>query len=625
MQGLNALNKSSGRFATFAVRLCGGRVVEYTYKNKKDNQMVTAHKFEVWLVGTNPQEYCIGYVKGNKTTCTKAKQQHTDACVCALSKVVFDTFCSPAYISTPIPYRVDLAKSQITVLVSGSEPHAELIASMPTHPVPPRSVADVASITTNRSTDLIAMIKSVSNKRKSKAGEEIVDLELVDNSKTTSGRLATIVVSVFGASKIQRLSKGARMALFNLSVACGGRDGKPNITHYPDEVMEPAPDCEKTSTLLQKQEDLSNDTNTDKLTAVWTPSHHARDVSGLQPLSCAAFLDYTSENPNANLPEVTQIMWVHIEEPDPAEGVVDNSGERLWYRVLLRDVSGSVLMGIPQRCALVLANCSSMEEFTKKHADGELNMPLLCQARVSRVLRGTDGATQPVKFVNHTLEMVEPVSWQPSSAPNAAFTEVLAILKNCPPHDEGIHFAFLADVKPDPHYGMRLVYDGEEGPKGIYVAALIASNSKSKTDRVGDDGYKVVTTEVKDIANPEGSVDKPIGNHTLVGYCSMASLPGFSLDPPRGKTFRVALALLSSADDKEGLHIHKLEYIEPEQVQQAVVCMQKLRALSKRVRSVSSEKRSHSLAFDSESPSPCDTKKARTLHSAPTEASLPAE
>ena len=252
-------------------------------------------------------------------------------------------------------------------------------------------------------------------------------------------------------------------------------------------------------------------------------------------------------------------------------------------------------------------------------------MPLLCQARVSRVLRGTDSATQPAKFVNHTLEMVEPVSWQPSSAPNAAFSYVLAILNNCPPHDEGIHFAFLADVQPDPHYGMRLVYDGEEGPRGLYVATLIASNSKSKTDRVGEEGYKVVTSGVKDVANPAGSVDKPIGNHTLIGYCSLGSLPGFRLDPPRGKNFRVALVLLSRADEKEGLHIHKLEYIEPDQVKNAVVCMQKLRELSKRVRAVSSEKRSRGLALDSAGHSPCDIKKARTLQQTSTDASLPSQ
>ena len=101
---------------------------------------------------------------------------------------------------------------------------------MPQQPVPPRSVADGSSTTTNRSTDLIAMIKNVStDRRRSKAGEEIVDVELVDNSMTPAGKLATIVASVFGTSKIQQLADavGAPMAFFNLSVVCAGRGSSP--------------------------------------------------------------------------------------------------------------------------------------------------------------------------------------------------------------------------------------------------------------------------------------------------------------------------------------------------------------------------------------------------------------
>ena len=133
----------------------------------------------------------------------------------------------------------------------------------------------------------------------------------------------------------------------------------------------------------------------------------------------------------------------------------------------------------------------------------------------------------------------------------------------------------------------------------------------------------MVTSDVKGIAPPEGVVVNPVGSHTLVGYCSMDSLPGFRLDPPRGKVFRVAFVLFRKADEKEGLHIHKLEYVEPEQVKEAVLCMQKLRKLSKRVHTVSTDKRSHSVALGHEGRSPCDTKKARTLQAAPTEASLP--
>ncbi len=72
--------------------------------------------------------------------------------------------------------------------------------------------------------------------------------------------------------------------------------------------------------------------------------------------------------------------------------------------------------------------------------------------------------------------------------------------------------------------------------------------------------------------------------------------------------------------DDEGFHICKLEYIEPEQVNNAIACLQKLRLLSKQVRSSSQEKRSHSATF-----SPPSAQKARTLTAVPTDVSLPDE
>ena len=425
--------------------------MHYTYTSKKDNRPVTAHKFEAWLVGNNPQDYCIGFLKGSEAECNQAKKKYTHDTVWSLSKVSLDTFTAAAYISTPIPFRVDLTKSRMTILDASDKTGIELHASIPKHPVPPRTVADVAHFTTNQSMDLIAMIKEVSEKRKTMSDEEVVDVELLDNSMTKPNTLVSIVVSVFGTDKTEQLKHavGKPMAFFNLSVVCAGRGSSPQINHYKSELIEPAPECEKTASLRDKQQDLAAATNTDKITGVWTP-RPSRDVTGRQALSCAAFLDYTTETPEAALPEVVQLMWVHIEEPDPDAEVLDSSGNHIWYRVALRDMSGSVLLGIPQRSAFVLAGCSTKEDFSKKHAAGELNMPLLCHARVSRSVRTKDGASQPVSYVNHTLESVEPVSWAALSAPNAAYTDVLAILNNCPEHDEGILFAFLAVIQPDP-------------------------------------------------------------------------------------------------------------------------------------------------------------------------------
>ncbi len=49
--------------------------MEYSYLNKKDNLLVRAQKFDGWLVGQNPQEYCIGYVEGTKAVCSEAKDK----------------------------------------------------------------------------------------------------------------------------------------------------------------------------------------------------------------------------------------------------------------------------------------------------------------------------------------------------------------------------------------------------------------------------------------------------------------------------------------------------------------------------------------------------------------------
>ena len=89
MQNLKALTKSSAKVATFAVRLSDGGVEKYTYPNKSTVVETTAYKFEVFLVGTNPEEYCKGYVKSTESDCNKAAAKFKDGTVWALSKSRF--------------------------------------------------------------------------------------------------------------------------------------------------------------------------------------------------------------------------------------------------------------------------------------------------------------------------------------------------------------------------------------------------------------------------------------------------------------------------------------------------------------------------------------------------------
>ena len=150
---------------------------------------------------------------------------------------------------------------------------------------------------------------------------------------------------------------------------------------------------------------------------------------------------------------------------------------------------------------------------------------------------------------------------------------------------------------------------------------MASSNKSQKPEPVGD-GYKVVTTAVQDLANP----CQASRSYSLVGYCSLSALPAFSLDPPRGKQRRVAVVLLSqclqedhATESNTCFQIHKVEHIEPDQVENAIKCFQSLRTLTRKLGSGVSDKRTHSFAVPEEAK---HTKKARCLQAAPTDVSL---
>ena len=115
------------------------------------------------------------------------------------------------------------------------------------------------------------------------------------------------------------------------------------------------------------------------------------------------------------------------------------------------------------------------------------------------------------------IEDIEPVSWDPASAPNAACNDVLHILNNCPRHDDGLLFAFLADIRPDPYYGFQVAYNGKESVKAKYVAALVASPNRSIPEDVGS-GYKVTSSGIIDFVNPDAA---QLGTRILSCFCSM--------------------------------------------------------------------------------------------------------
>ena len=369
--------------------------------------------------------------------------------------------------------------------------------------------------------------------------------------------------------------------------------------------------CGKTDLLNTKMEELAAAVNMKSLTTGYASI--SQDVSGPQVLSCAAFLDYTRDNEHATIPDVVQVMWVHMEEPEAGQSILDAPQQRIWYLAQLRDVSGATTVWMPERHALKLASCTSVTHFREAHETDSITMPLLCHARLSRSPRTSDSGTF---LANYIVEDIAPVSYTLASAPNAAYEDLVNLLNMCPSHNEGVVFAYLSDIHADPHYGFQVTYDDVAAPRSACVLSLVASPAKSITVSFGV-GFQVTTPEVLDYANPAGA---PQPSVSLVGYCTMDALPGFRMDPPRGRMHRYAMCSIMKRED-DTFHVHKLEYIEPSQIDDAVRCVQTLRSLSKRIQPTSSEKRSHKVAACLDRIKTLQ-KKARILAAVPTDASL---
>ena len=62
-------------------------------------------------------------------------------------------------------------------------------------------------VTTGKTQDLLAIIKTATNKRTTNDGMDIIDVVLIDGSKAKTGEFATVLVSVWDAKKVGLIEK----------------------------------------------------------------------------------------------------------------------------------------------------------------------------------------------------------------------------------------------------------------------------------------------------------------------------------------------------------------------------------------------------------------------------------
>ena len=642
---LESMNKSSARIGVFLVRLSRPQVGSYSYKRRSGLGPVTQHKFSCLLLGA-PEEpdaigtscYCMGVFKGSEGQVKAMGEKYKEGTALKLSKVTFDGSVTAQYIHTPHQVVVDMGKTMIHIMSP-----TELLLSglnLGSQVVPPRTVAETSSIRSSKSTDVLAIVKSISSSRKCNSGEAVADAILIDGSSNASDHSA-ISVAVFGSQKIEFLQLHAQKPLVFLNLAIKVNNSSKEITHWPSDEVFLAPMCAKAKALDQDAAALCGKA-VKLLTTEWQPTYTRRDVSGSQPLSCCGFLDFASELPQAeHMPEVVQVNWVKVDEPMYGVEVLDKTGVRIWLLAKMFDVTGSVRVGVPERVALALANSKDKEEFVKKHRAGQLQFSLFHNVRLTRTAKGISASepgegTAPSEestgsqgtaavYVSHILEEVSDVSWSGEDAPNAAYLDVVKILSQCPRHEEALCFAALAEVQSSPHYAFEVAFK-DSLLHGSALVALVGSKEKSIVEKCGD-GYKVSTKNIVDILGDALGLSGA-GAWGAVAYCGLDDLLEFKLDPPRSCPMRTAVATIIGLEKTESscsVILEKVQYIDASELTDATQTFKKLRTLTRHIKGAPQEVEEHKrhAASVMMTPSPREVKSCRTLKRAPTASSMP--
>ena len=128
-------------------------------------------------------------------------------------------------------------------------------------------MADIAVIKSTRSTDLLAVVRECSETRHPTGQAAVADVTVADNSKASDGKLAEIVIAVWGESKIYFINnhKEQPLVFFNLTMKYDTKGLR--ASHWKDADVRPAPSSEKANDLQTNMSQLKSEVNVHTLTA----------------------------------------------------------------------------------------------------------------------------------------------------------------------------------------------------------------------------------------------------------------------------------------------------------------------------------------------------------------------
>ena len=158
------------------------------------------------------------------------------------------------------------------------------------------------------------------------------------------------------------------------------------------------------------------------------------------------------------------------------------------------------------------------------------------------------------------------------------------------------------------------------------VLALVESWEPSSLQDAGGGGYKITTSNVKDLLH---DTDDARGVQ-LTSFCTLENLQDFKLDPPRTSANKKQAALvlissvlqISSAAQPASFMVDSVQLLQPAEVVDVKICLRRMLFLTTLAGHMSSRKRSASVPATLEE-SPTKAAKCRTLGRHPTAAPVP--
>ena len=680
---LRELTEGSARVAQFKLAIF--HPWEDAYKYTWDGSERSSRIFKCLLVDVeDPTWYCHAELKKttkNASTYNTTIAKFKEGAVFIFKSIAFVKDVKSQYLSASKRDVVNLAYTTASEVKGITQACA-------VQPCPIGTVSEKLQLQQEQRFDLTALILTVSpvrdagTDRNTGADKKCCDVELIDGSTNEAkDKKMTMPLTIFMVKDsdvhqqlLQCMENSLPVTLLQMQGSKTKDDEYVFQSAYKGWRVITAsaaqPGSDKAQLLVNDAQALRSEQNTEAFAKPSFEANMRRDYSGVPGTETTVklFLSLPSISSGiTSLDEeesVWQINWARVHEPAPQLDIMNRKGTKLWFPVTFRDNTMQHTLWMQEEAALQLSDCTTAEDFKKKHADGCLWFPLICSLKIVRkrnaandgAYKGTSQASaeQPASVEQHAEQVhdydaiiVEAAEQDLKQTPTSSSLVLIDLLAARMDAVDVFLPAALHMLEKSQLYSLSVRFEAQKLPdallndplRPVYEHAppekmlrpctqafcIVQATNKGECHDIGNGGFKVINKGVRDALFDRTAQPDPV-SYTLTAFCTKDNLQDFKLDPPRGSKSQYALIVVtdilpgSSADDPANLIVDALTLLHRDDVEPIQKSMQKLLYYCAAASDISTRKRKQEW---SETFSPAQAHKCRTISRHPTGQTLP--